>query len=51
MSFTLSYSLLVVVANVSHRRNDEGDDSYPTDGPHDDSHHVLLWKAKREKNV
>lgn len=36
------YSLLVVVAHVSHCCNDEGYDSHSSNGPNYDRHHVLF---------
>lgn len=41
-SFFYLYSLLVVVADVSHGCNDEGYDRHAANGANYDGHHVLF---------
>lgn len=41
-----SYSLFVILAHVSHCCNDEGNDSYPSNGANYYCHHVLFWRKK-----
>lgn len=42
------YSLLVVVANVSHCCNDEGYDGHSSNSANYNCHHVLFWKQRTE---